>query len=56
MERKKSIPCGISFPIRVIHKIDVARGDIPRSRYLLRLIEDAYNREKKEEESSTDHP
>ena len=31
-----------SLPIEVIKKIDADKGDISRSRYLLRLIEMAY--------------
>jgi hypothetical protein len=30
---------GISFPKKVLTKIDSERGDIPRSRYLLRVLE-----------------
>ncbi len=32
-------PIGISLPENVIEKIDTQRGDIARSRYILRLIE-----------------
>ncbi len=35
----KTISVGISFPKKVIEQIDTDRKDIPRSRYLLRLIE-----------------
>ena len=34
---------GISLPNEVLIKIDKDRGLIPRSRYLLKLIEIAYN-------------
>ena len=34
---------GISLPNEVLLKIDKDRGLIPRSRYLLKLIEIAYN-------------
>lgn len=36
---QNSISMGISFPKKVIEKIDEERGDIPRSKYLLRIIE-----------------
>jgi hypothetical protein len=34
---------GISLPNEVLSKIDKDRGPIPRSRFLLKLIEIAYN-------------
>lgn len=34
---------GISLPNDVLLKIDNDRGDIPRSRFLVKLIELAYN-------------
>jgi hypothetical protein len=34
---------GISLPEEILLKIDKDRGLIPRSRYLLKLIELAYN-------------
>jgi len=33
----------LTFPKEILAKIDYSRGDIPRSRYILRLIEKAYN-------------
>ena len=33
---------GISLPNEILLKIDRDRGDIPRSRFLLKLIEIAY--------------
>jgi hypothetical protein len=33
------ISVGISFPKNILARIDSERGDIPRSRYLLRVIE-----------------
>jgi metal-responsive CopG/Arc/MetJ family transcriptional regulator len=46
---QNSISFGISFPKKVIEKIDEERGDISRSKYLLRIIERVYfeNVEKK---------
>jgi hypothetical protein len=36
------ITIGISFPKEIVSKIDTDRGDIPRSRYLLRIVEQKY--------------
>ena len=36
---QKSTSVGISFPKKVIEKIDEERGDVSRSKYLLRIIE-----------------
>lgn len=33
---------GLSLPIEVIIKIDNERGDIPRSKYILRILERMY--------------
>jgi metal-responsive CopG/Arc/MetJ family transcriptional regulator len=38
---------GITLTGDVIEKIDVERGDIARSRYILRLIEASINQDKK---------
>ena len=42
---KDYIIFGASFPKNVLSKIDRDRGPIPRSRYLLKLIEIAYERD-----------
>ena len=34
-----NIPIAISWPKDLISKIDSLRGDVPRSKYLLRLVE-----------------
>jgi hypothetical protein len=39
---KKFKSTGLSLPQEFLEKIDNERGDIPRSRYLLRLIVKAY--------------
>ena len=39
---RKHIPTGISLPNELIQKIDAERGDISRSRYLLRILENFY--------------
>jgi hypothetical protein len=36
---------GISLPEQILKKIDKDRGDVPRSRFLLRLVEHAYDAE-----------
>jgi metal-responsive CopG/Arc/MetJ family transcriptional regulator len=38
---------GLSLPTELMKKIDSERGDISRSRFLLRLIEKAYEKEQK---------
>jgi hypothetical protein len=35
---------GISLPAEIISKIDTERGDIPRSRYILRVLRDTYSK------------
>jgi hypothetical protein len=42
---KKVIPTGLSLPIELMRQIDSERGDIPRSRYVLRILEKQYTRE-----------
>jgi hypothetical protein len=37
-----SIAVGISLPKKIVTKIDHDRGDIPRSRYVLRILEETY--------------
>jgi hypothetical protein len=34
---------GISFPQQLVERIDKDRGDIPRSRFLVRILERAYD-------------
>lgn len=40
---KKFAPTGISLPLKLIHEIDLMRGDVSRSRYILKLIQIALN-------------
>ena len=47
-----SKPIGISLPKDIIKKIDIERQDIPRSKYLLRIIEKLY--QKKETNETND--
>jgi hypothetical protein len=37
-----NVAVGISLPTKLMEKIDVDRGDIPRSRYVLRILEKQY--------------
>lgn len=36
---QSSIAVGISLPANIIKKLDAERGDVSRSRYILRIIE-----------------
>ena len=38
-----SVSVGISLPEQIVKKIDKDRGDVSRSRFLLRLVEHAYD-------------
>jgi metal-responsive CopG/Arc/MetJ family transcriptional regulator len=46
---QSSIAVGISLPKELISKIDDERGDISRSRYLLRILEKVYEHQKNSE-------
>lgn len=48
-----SIPIGISLPTNIVKKIDKERGDIPRSRYVLRILEQIYLKEPTDQRSDT---
>lgn len=48
------IAIGISLPKEIMKKIDTDRGDVPRSRYLLRMLEKQYPFEGKEDNGSLD--
>lgn len=39
---QSSIAVGISLPANIIKKLDAERGDVSRSRYVLRIIEKMY--------------
>jgi hypothetical protein len=39
---QNTIGVGVSMPKNIVSKIDAERGDVPRSRYLLRLLEKVY--------------
>ena len=44
----------LTFPKEILDKIDESRGDISRSRYVLRLIQKAYDVQVKEVENWND--
>jgi hypothetical protein len=35
---------GVSLPTKIISKVDAERGDVPRSRYILRVLQDTYSK------------
>lgn len=41
---KKFAPTGLSLPLKLIHEIDIQREDVPRSRFILKLIQEAFNK------------
>jgi hypothetical protein len=42
---KSCISTGLSLPVGLMRKIDLERGDVPRSKYLLRILERMYPNE-----------
>jgi hypothetical protein len=38
---RKAVSVGVSMPIDILHTIDNIRGDVSRSRFLLRILEEA---------------
>jgi hypothetical protein len=42
---KSCISTGLSLPIKLMRKIDMERGDVSRSKYLLRILEKKYSRD-----------
>ena len=38
---------GISLPTEIITQTDAERGDIPRSRYILRILQNTYSNKRK---------
>jgi metal-responsive CopG/Arc/MetJ family transcriptional regulator len=47
MQRYKAT--GLSIPTELLYKIDAERGDVSRSRFLLRLLEKAYEEKQNKE-------
>jgi hypothetical protein len=41
MSEKKLAKFGVSMPCPIVFQIDKVRGDIPRSRFILRILERA---------------
>jgi hypothetical protein len=52
---QSKIPIGISFPKEVISRIDSERGDVPRSRYILRIVETQYRSRGREKDCSKEN-
>jgi hypothetical protein len=55
---QSNIAVGISIPKEVLKHIDAKRGDVPRSKYLLRILERTYSFGKEEssiESRTCDH-
>ena len=57
-ELQKSIATGLSMPRALKERIDKDRGDIPRSRFILRILEKTYGNEQENSEAiySVIHP
>ena len=51
---KKVIPTGLSLPIELMRQIDSERGDIQRSRYILRILKKQYTFETNNDTGSLD--
>ncbi len=51
---KSNLVLGISLPRQIIGQIDSERGDVPRSRYVLRILEKQYPLEAKKDTGSLD--
>jgi hypothetical protein len=51
---QNKIAVGISLPTKLMKKIDTDRGDIPRSRYVLRILERQYVFKQTREKGSLD--
>ena len=47
---KRCISAGLSLPLDMIDRIDANRGDVPRSKFLLRILERVYPAEAKNKE------
>jgi hypothetical protein len=42
MKEKKSVSVGLSLPMDYLEKIDMERGDVPRSRFITRILQSNY--------------
>jgi hypothetical protein len=54
VDMQQSIAVGISLPKEIMSKMDSERGDVPRSRYLLRILEKLYLNKKSVKNSNQD--
>ena len=45
---KRFIPTGLSLPSSLIQEIDMQRGDVPRSRFVLKLIQQSLQKKSNE--------
>ena len=43
MPKIKTISVGISFPKEFLTRIDIDRGDIPRSKYIVKVLEKIFS-------------
>jgi hypothetical protein len=63
LSMKSNSVLGISLPRKIVTQIDAERGDVPRSRYLLRILENVLeykdskqcDSEKNSDQDSIDH-
>ena len=44
---REVLTMGVSLPKRIYQEIDARRGDVPRSRYILKILEESLEQEKK---------
>jgi metal-responsive CopG/Arc/MetJ family transcriptional regulator len=42
---QESVSIGISLPRTVIERIDIVRGDVPRSKFVYRILESAIEKQ-----------
>jgi hypothetical protein len=45
---RRYIPTGLSLPVEIVQRIEKDRGEVSRSRYLLRIIEKFYDENKRQ--------
>jgi metal-responsive CopG/Arc/MetJ family transcriptional regulator len=45
------VNAGVSFPTDLLKKVDAARGDIPRSKFIVRILEKALSKSKTNKEA-----
>ena len=53
---QKSVATGLSMPRALKERIDTDRGDIPRSRFILRILEESYRNKQDSTAITTNHP